>query len=462
MGTWRCANRRRLVTQRGAGRKRERSRAITDLFDGLVRDNWHIFLGALLALLTWRLSTWLLHDRPFAKRFPGLVALVDLVLLPGATLIAGALVQMGIRVVGLPEADGTIRSATLLLAYLAAGWAVARLIEVMLLDRTSEEISERVPKIVAGLIQVAIMLLALALYLRQQGYSFTGVWVSTGVAAGVLGFALQKTLGDLFSGIALGIERPFSLGDWMELKDGTVGQVIDINWRATRLRGWDNATYVIPNSLMAGQALKNLHDDKHLYAPWYFVKLPAEVEPRFATALLLDAALRCESILKFPHPVVRLADATTLPYDYMVWVHLRNYPAFFRAREELFREIHLGLQNAGIELAPEVHELRTRRARVTTAEPPSIRLALKSLDVGGLLTEEELDQMVARSDYCHFDSGHRILAEGAASTAFYVITGGLVEASITLPNRERKVTETLKPGEYFGMTSMLTKDPSAL
>ena len=50
----------------------------------------------------------------------------------------------------------------------------------------------------------ALILLGLALFMQQQGYSFAGLWVSTGVAAAVLGLALQKTLGDLFSGIALG------------------------------------------------------------------------------------------------------------------------------------------------------------------------------------------------------------------------------------------------------------------
>lgn len=410
----------------------------------------------------WRLSARLLQNRPLARRLPGLVALIDLFLLPGAVLVAGALLQLAADALALNEAQKPLRSSALLIAHLAAGWASARVIEVLLLDRANEDVSERIPKIVVGLIYAAAMVLGLVIFLWQRGYSFTGLWVSTGVAAGVLGFALQRTLGDLFSGIALGIERPFRLGDWVELKDGTVGQVIDINWRATHLRGWDNATLVIPNALMAGQAIKNLHDEKHLYAPWYFVKLPAEVEPRFATALLLEAALRCESVLKFPYPVARLADATTVPYAYMVWVHLRNYQTMFRAREELFREIHKSLQNAGIEAAPEVHELRTRRARVTSGEPPSIRLALKSLDVGGLLTEEELDQVVASSRYCHFDSGHRILAEGEASDAFYIISGGLVEASVTLHNGERKVTETLAPGDSFGITAMLTKDPSVL
>jgi len=432
------------------------------LFEILAYDNWDLLLGALLVVLFGRLVAWMLGGKSGSPRFPRIVALIDLVLLPCAFLVGGALVRLAAHLLDISRVDDSIRSLTLLLAYLSAGWALARVIEVVWLDRADEELSERIPKLVTGLIYVAMMVLGGAIYLWQRGYSFTGIWVSTGVAAAVLGLALQKTLGDLFSGVALGIERPFRLGDWVELTNGTIGQVVDMNWRATWLRGWDNSTHIIPNSQMAGQMIKNLHDVQHLYAPWYFIKLPPEVDPRFATALMLEAALRCENVLKFPYPVVRLADATTVPYSYMVWVHLKNYPTMFRAREELFREIHRGLQAAGIEAAPEVHEIRTRRAQVTQAEPPSLLLALQSLDLSGFLTAEELERLASRAAFCQFDSGRVILAEGVQSEAFYVVTAGLIEAAVTLFDRTRKVTETLGPGKYFGITSMLTTDPSFL
>jgi small-conductance mechanosensitive channel len=434
-----------------------------NLLADLTTRHWPILLAVTLLFLLWRLGGHPVQGRALARRFPRLIAFADLLLVPALVALVGALASVAVAQLGFAGVDGgTVRTATLIVGYLITGWLLARLIEALLLARADDELSERVPKLVVGLIYVALMLFGLGLLLWLQGYSFTGIWVSTGVAAAVLGLALQRTLGDLFSGIALGIERPFKLGDWIELRDGTVGQVIDLNWRATWLRGWDNSTHVIPNSQMAGQPLKNLHDDRHLFAPWYFVKVPAEVDPRFATALILDAALRCESILKMPHPVVRLADAGSVPYSYMVWVHLKNYPAMFRGREELYREIHWALQRAGISLAPEVHELRMRRADAVRAEPPTIFLALKSLDVGGLLTEEELEELAARGAYCYYDSGHVILAEGALSDAFYVIAGGLVEAAIRLPDGTRKVTEVLGLGDYFGITSMLTTDPSFL
>jgi small-conductance mechanosensitive channel len=432
------------------------------LFERLAHLYWHILLVLFLVFILWRVGSRLFQGRWLAKRLPITLAVSDLILFPLLVLVAGSLVLTAVRGLELTELDVAIQTATLVVSYLVAGWLLARLIEVILRRRADEDLPERVPKLVVGLIYGVLMLIGLALFFWQRGYSFAGIWLSTGVAAAVLGLALQRTLGDLFSGIALGIERPFKLGDWVELRDGTVGQVIDLNWRATRLRGWDNATHVVPNSKMAGEPLKNLHDDQHLFAPWYFVRIPAEVDPRFATALILDAALRCENVLKFPNPIVRLADATSIPYQYMVWVHLKNYPAVFRGREELFREIHWALQRAGISLAPEVHELRTRRAERVQAEPPTILLALKGMDIAGQLTQDELEQVAARSAYCHFDSGHIILAEGAPSDAFYVIVGGLVEAAITLPDRTRKVTEILGPSHHFGITSMLTDEPSFL
>ena len=51
----------------------------------------------------------------------------------------------------------------------------------------------------------------------------------------ILGLALRSTLGDVFSGIALNLNRPYEVGDWIVLNDGTEGRVVETNWRATHL-----------------------------------------------------------------------------------------------------------------------------------------------------------------------------------------------------------------------------------
>ncbi|MFP4076162.1 MAG: cyclic nucleotide-binding domain-containing protein, partial [Halochromatium sp.] len=90
------------------------------------------------------------------------------------------------------------------------------------------------------------------------------------------------------------------------------------------------------------------------------------------------------------------------------------------------------------------------------------RLALRSLDVAGVLTDDELNQLAARSEYRYFDVGDQILAEGGVSDAFYVIIGGLVDSAIRLPDGTPKVVETLGPGKHFGISEMLTTQPNFL
>ena len=87
----------------------------------------------------------------------------------------------------------------------------------------------------------------------------TGLLATSGVVAVVLGFALQNTLSDVFSGIALNMEHPYRQGDWIRLDTGFEGEVVEINWRATHLRSREDTDIVQPNSGMATARIVNFH-----------------------------------------------------------------------------------------------------------------------------------------------------------------------------------------------------------
>jgi len=317
-----------------------------------------------------------------------------------------------------------------------------------------------IPGLLRGVIYGVCLLVAGIVFAWRQGYSLTGIWVSTGLATALIGFALQQTLGDFFSGIALSLERSFRIGDWLQLENGVHGQVIDINWRATWLKDWDNTTHVIPNAKLAGQGYKNLHNEYHYYHPWYFVRVSAEVDPRFVKELLLEAAFRCRHVLQQPPPVVRLTDASSQPYTYMVWVYFANYPSMYRGREELYREIHYALKRAGIGPAMDIQEWRTRRAEISTAEPPTIYLALKSLDLFSSFPEEEIEEIAQASQQLNYDADSRIILEGDSQDSLDIITSGVVESRMRTSDGQKTYIGELMPGQYFGLVSMLTNQPS--
>lgn len=287
-----------------------------------------------------------------------------MVLFPAAVYGSGRLVEALFGRMGLSIWQGAVREVTELLIILAVSSGVARLIELWLVFQRPGQASGSREMKLSQLGRTVLfgfcLFIGLLVYLSANDLAPTELYVSTGAVAAVLAFAMQQTLGDLFAGIALSIERPFRIGDWLRFSDGMEGEVTDINWRATRLRGWDNTTYVVPNGELSRQSFTNLHGPDHVFAPWYLVNVSGDSDPQDVKTLLEQAAVHCEAILKEPAPVARLMDGTSNPYTYMVWVHFPNYPTMFAGREQLYREIHRRLKSEGLQISADIHEIRSR------------------------------------------------------------------------------------------------------
>jgi len=160
--------------------------------------------------------------------------------------------------------------------------------------------------------------------------------------------------------------------------------------------------------------------------------------------------------------LVRLIDATTIPYTYMVWVRFPNYSSMFAGREQLFHEIHDALKDVGAQVSPSIHELHTRPSGKMSVVPPTTLLALKKLDIATSLTEEDLEQLAGMSNRITFEAGTVLVSEGDIAQAFDVIIHGVVESSVMAHAGVPKVVDQLNAGQYFGITSMVMNNPSFL
>jgi small-conductance mechanosensitive channel len=83
----------------------------------------------------------------------------------------------------------------------------------------------------------------------------TGCWANSGITVLIIGFALRNMILDLFSGIAINIEKPYKIGDWMEIHhrmatEKVVGEVVKISWKAAHIRDENNSIVVVPNSIL--------------------------------------------------------------------------------------------------------------------------------------------------------------------------------------------------------------------
>ena len=102
-----------------------------------------------------------------------------------------------------------------------------------------------------NIIRIAIILVAV-IWVLVSSTATTDIgkvlFQGTALIGAVAGLAAQPVLGDFFSGIAITMNKPFEIGDWIELENGTVGVVADITPRHVVLRGLGTVDIIVPNS----------------------------------------------------------------------------------------------------------------------------------------------------------------------------------------------------------------------
>jgi len=436
-------------------------RPATRWADALFLDHTWVSLLVILLCGVYFAASRFYFTPPLREEYPRLTWLADIVLGPTVIFLASALMQSALVRLGVPELARIGGAGMTLLAYILIAWLGGRGLELFVwqgyyVAKTGHD----APALVRGLSYGLLLLLVLLFVLAQSGYSPTGLLVSTGVFAAVLGLALQSTLSDFFSAIAISIEEPFQVGDWIELEDGTLGQVVDITWRSTRLLSFNNSIYVVPNSRMAAFRLHNFHKPSRVYAVWYEIQLAADLDPHFAKALLIEAATRCRYVLHEPAPVIRLADATTVPYRYMVWVHFASFVGQYVGRDALFAEIDAILKRAALKPSVTIQEIAMGRAEKTNAQPPTVAHALRSVDLFAPLTDAQIERLASMASYRVVEAESVLMQQGRPADAIYVVMSGLLKTTFKTSKGVEIGADELKSGDSFGQISLITAEPA--
>src|SRR5436189_253801 len=125
-----------------------------------------------------------------------------------------------------------------------------------------------IPHFLREVIGGIIFLVAL-LFVLSSGYhaeaQLKGLLAGSGVIAIIVGFAGQNLFAGIIGGISIQINRPYKVGDWLQVGE-RFAEVMEINWRSTRLRTNDGIYLDIPNNEMVGHTIVNLHYPTEVHA----------------------------------------------------------------------------------------------------------------------------------------------------------------------------------------------------
>ena len=106
---------------------------------------------------------------------------------------------------------------------------------------------------------------------NQVGIQITGLLAGTAILGLAIGFAAQETLANFIAGIVIFWDRPFKVGDWIDV-DGRYGRVLRVTFRSTRVLNSDGDVIVVPNTMMLASKLTN-----HSTHPTCRVKVPVRI-----------------------------------------------------------------------------------------------------------------------------------------------------------------------------------------
>jgi small-conductance mechanosensitive channel len=113
------------------------------------------------------------------------------------------------------------------------------------------------PSLISKAVKGAVIAVGGLLAMQAAGYQITPLLTALGVGSLAVGLALQPTLSNFFAGIYLSTSKPIRVGDFIELEDGTQGEVVDIGWRATKVLQLANNLAIVPNSRLGEMRILN-------------------------------------------------------------------------------------------------------------------------------------------------------------------------------------------------------------
>jgi small-conductance mechanosensitive channel/CRP-like cAMP-binding protein len=343
--------------------------------------------------------------------------------------------------------------------FLALAWLAGRCGDVLL--RRMAMVSRggvAYPRLLLDLLRAVLFVIAGLLILQFVfGQSAGGLIAVSSVVIAVVGFALRNVISDVVSGIALGIEHPYRIGDWIETIQGSAGKVSEITWRTTRLVERNGFVIIVPNGLIAGQRLINYGGGERDYRTALRVPLDATLAVDQVKRILLSGALDAGRQIPGLSPDVLLVEFSDGAAIYLVRFRVPDFGQEARCRDLVASRVLHALSCVGWTIRQPL--IGAAGGGAEAEAPPRPREAvLMRTELFRCFEHEERVELAAAMRVRELPAGRTVVRQGDPGDCLYVIGEGILDVEIDR-GEGFLVRDTIVPGEVFGEISLLTGAP---
>lgn len=257
------------------------------------------------------------------------------------------------------------------------GWALSKLVSVRVSVLASDHVSKQTEMLLRRGILYFGLLVSLSLALQQLNFSLGIFLGAAGVLTVALGFASQTSASNIISGLFLLGERPFSVGDIIQI-GATSGEVLSIDLLAIHMRTFDNIFVRIPNETVIKSEVRTLSRFPiRRYDLQLGIAYKEDIER--VRAILMEIADEDPVCLEEPTPLIIFQGFgdSSVNLQFSVWAAREN---FLELRNKISSAVKRRFDEEGIEIpfphrtlyagsATEPLPIQVSRARTPEAQP---------------------------------------------------------------------------------------------
>ena len=308
--------------------------------------------------------------------------------------------------------------------------------------------------------QVATLLVFIAaiIIILGLGYhlDFKPFLLAPGILAVMVGVAAQGLLSNIIAGISLQAGKTFKDGDWIFINN-QYAQVIDINWRSTRMRTIDDISIDVPNSDIAKQTIINLNLPTRRHAMRIPINVDYAVPPTRVKDVLLHACSNAKGVAPEPKPQVYLRSFGDYANEYDIKFWMDDHNNYYEICDAIRTNVWYSLHRHGIKIPypiRTVHLERPSRSREEEVQTAA-RLMLRQQPLFQSLSDNQLDALLPRGRVIHFGREEKIIQQGDNGDSMFILVAG--EANVVVErNSSPTHVASLRSGDCFGEMSLLT------
>ncbi|MCL4504342.1 MAG: mechanosensitive ion channel family protein [Deltaproteobacteria bacterium] len=352
-------------------------------------------------------------------------------------------------------------------AWISFGWLTLGLIQTFVWPNLEKSLGYPPPKLLRNIVSSMIIL---TIVLSISGFVFhfpiSGLIAGSSVLAAVIGLAVTRMISDVFSGVALSLERAYNLGDWLEIDmrsrpgGSMVGKVVEINWRATRLHTKADEIVVIPNSELARTRFINFSIPERHYRAEVQVTLSHAVLPERAKRVLMAALLTTPGIMKKPEPEITLKKFDQRGVVWCLWFWVNDFSENSKVAKAVHENVLKHLQVAGLDLSyNRIDQRLLPPDEGDNNRPPAKAELLKRISFFAVMGEAHLAGIVQAMHRIEFSAGDFIVTQGEEGDSLFIIEEGLVNVLVKDAKGKDKWVAHIQPGGFFGEMALLTGEP---